>query len=107
MDTKNTKRKSKPATTPLAREQIMQSMAMDLIEERLQDKTISNALLLQFLKDTSSKSKLELEKLQEENKLLKAKTAALEAERENSVNTREVMEALRRYSGQSEADTPI
>ena len=86
---------------------MMQAKAMDLIEERLENGTISNSLLLQFLKDTSSKSKLELEKLQEENKLLKAKTAALEAERENSVNTREVLEALRRYSGQSEADTPM
>ena len=107
METKKSKKKTKPATSPEAREQIMQAKAMDLIEERLENGTISNALLLQFLKDTSSKSKLELEKLQEENKLLKAKTAALEAERENSVNTREVLEALRRYSGQSEADTPM
>lgn len=107
METKKVKSKSKPAATPEAREHMMQAMAMDEIEKRLRDGSISNALLLQFLKDTSSKSKLELEKLAEENKLLKAKTAALEAERENSVNTKEVLEALRRYSGQSDADMPI
>lgn len=100
-------KKQRPATNPEAQEQELQEMALDLIRKRIEEGTASNALLLQLMKDSSSKTRLEKEKLEEENKLLKAKTAALEADQQNQIDSKEVLDALRRYSGQSEADTPI
>ncbi len=100
-------KKKRPATSPLAKEQELASLAMDLIEQRLRDGSASNQLLAQIHRENSRKAELERAKLEEENKLLKAKTEALEREKEMSVDLKEVMDALRRYSGQSDADMPI
>lgn len=101
------KRKERPAASPLEKEMLLAGLATDLIEQRLRDGTASNQLLAQILKDNSRKAELERQKLEEENKLLKAKTEALEREKEMSVDLKEVMDALRRYSGQNDADMPI
>lgn len=101
------KKKRRPATSPLAKEQELANLATNLIEQRLRDGTASNQLLAQILKDNSRKAELERQKLEEENKLLRAKTEALEREKEMSVDLKEVMDALRTYSGQNDADMPI
>lgn len=74
-----TKPKLRPALTPEARENQLIALSMDLVEQRLRDGTASSQEVTHFLKLGSQKERLERQKLEEENKLLKAKTDALQS----------------------------
>lgn len=52
----------------------------------------------------SERERLEREKLEEENKLLRAKTKALEESAETKVVYEEVLRAMRDYSGAGDPD---
>ena len=67
----------RPALSPEARENQMISLAVDLVEKRLREGTASSAETTYCLRLSGSKARLEKEKLEEENKLLRAKTEAL------------------------------
>ena len=73
----------RPALTPEARENQMISLAMDLVEKRIREGTASSAETTHFLKLATSKTMLEKQKLEEENKLLRAKTEAINAAKDN------------------------
>lgn len=100
----NSTPKGRPALTPDARENQMASLAMDLVEQRLRDGTASSQETTHFLKLVSSKAVLERERLLEENKLLRAKTEALESTKEIKVLYEEAFKAMRNYSGQGDPD---
>lgn len=97
-------KRMKPALTPEAREEQLISYAIDLVEQRLLDGTASSQETTHFLKLASPKARLEREKLEEENKLLRAKTKAIENAEESSVAYKEVIAALRLYSGNGDPD---
>lgn len=99
----NTK-KIRPALTPEANENQMISLAMDLVRQRLIDGTASSQETTHFLKLGSMKNQLEMEKLKEENKLLIAKTKALEDQGEYKELVAEAIRAMRNYSGHGEPD---
>lgn len=103
-DSKNTTRKIRPALTPEARENQMIALAVDLVEQRLLDGTASSQETTHFLKLGSMKNRLEMEKLQEENRLLKAKTEALQSAKRVEELYSEAIKAMRRYSGQGSDD---
>ena len=103
-DSKNTTRKIRPALTPEARENQMIALAVDLVEQRLLDGTASSQETTHFLKLGSMKNRLEMEKLQEENRLLKARTEALQSARRVDELYSEAIKAMRRYSGQGSDD---
>lgn len=92
-------RKMPPALTPEGRENQMISLATDLAEEWLLNGTAPSQVVTHFLKLGTMKERLEREKLEEENKLLRAKTAALEAEKERAVDYKRVINAMKRYNG--------
>lgn len=94
----------RPALSPEAREQQMISLATDLVEQRLRDGTASSQETTHFLKLASSKSRLEIAKLENENKLLEAKTKALEAAEESKIAYEKVLKAMRIYSGNGDPD---
>ena len=71
----------RPALTPEARENQMIALAGNLAEKQLQEGTASSQVITHYLKLGSSKYQLENEKLREENKLLVAKTEALQSAR--------------------------
>lgn len=100
----NSQQKMRPALTPEARESQMISLAMDLVEQRLRDGTASSQETTHFLKLGSEKADLEKKKLREENKLLRAKTEALEQDKESAVKYEEVLKALMSYNGQGDYD---
>jgi hypothetical protein len=100
----NSKPKLRPALTPEAKENQMVSLAMDLVEQRLRDGTASSQETTHFLKLASSKARLENERLQEENKLLRAKTKAIENAESNAHAYEQVIRALREYNGKGEDD---
>ena len=97
-------RKIRPALTPEARENQMIALAVDLVEQRLLDGTASSQETTHFLKLGSMKNRLEMEKLQEENRLLKARTEALQSAKRVEELYSEAIKAMRRYSGQGNDD---
>lgn len=97
-------RRTRPAFTPEARENQMIALAVDLAERQLQEGTASSQVITHFLKLGSTKERLEKERLQEENKLLRAKTAALESSERVEKLYADAINAMKRYSGQSDED---
>lgn len=88
-----------PATTPEAREEQMVSYAIDLAEQQLLDGTASSQVITHYLKLGSMKHRKEIEKLEEENKLLRAKTENLESQKVQEELYREAIKHMRMYSG--------
>lgn len=98
----NTKRR--PAITPEAREKQIIADAMDLAEKQIREGTASSQVITHFLKLGSMRERLERERLIEENKLLKAKTQAIESERDNKQLYLDAIKAMRKYSGNGGVD---
>lgn len=97
-------RKIRPALSPEARENQLISLATDLVEQRLIDGTASSQETTHFLKLATTKSRLEREKLERENELLRAKTEALQSQKAVEELYTQALNAMRRYSGQGEPD---
>lgn len=89
----------RPATTPEAREQQMIALAVDLAEKQLREGTASSQVITHYLKLGSTKERLEKEKLEEENKLLKAKTESLQSAKRTEELFAEAIAAFKSYSG--------
>lgn len=102
--TSGSTRKIRPALTPEAEEQQMISLTMSLVKQRLIDGTASSQETTHFLKLASSKNQLELEKLKAENKLLEAKTEAMESQKRVEELYAEALTAMRDYSGMGTID---
>ena len=98
------KRKMRPALTPEARENQLVSLAVDLAEQQLRDGTASSQVITHYLKLGSSREKLEREKLEEENKLLRDKTENLQSMKRVEELYAEALKAMRNYNGQGEPD---
>lgn len=97
--TSNTQRNIRPALTPEARENQLISLAIDLVEQRLLDGTASSQETTHFLKLASRKAKLEAERQELENELIRAKTQALRDQADMKVLYADAIAAMRRYSG--------
>lgn len=89
----------RPALNPDARENQLISLAIDLVEQRLIDGTASSQETTHFLKLASRKAKLEAERLEAENELIKAKIQALKDQADMKVLYADAIAAMRRYSG--------
>ena len=94
----------RPALTPEARENQMISLAVDLAERQLQEGTASSQVITHYLKLGSMRERLEREKLEEENKLLKARTAQIQSMKRVEELYEEAIKAMRNYGGQGEQD---
>lgn len=92
-------RKMRPALTPEARENQLISLANDLAEKQLREGTASSQVISYYLKMGSQKERLERERLEEENKLLRAKTEALQSQKNMEERYIEAINAMKRYSG--------
>jgi uncharacterized protein YcaQ len=77
-----------------------------VVEARIDNGTATAAELVHFLKAGSAKQREEMEKLREENALLRAKTSAIEYEKDRSVSYREVLDALTSYRTET-TDVPF
>ena len=97
-------RKVRPALTPEVRENQMISLAVDLAEKQLMEGTASSQVITHYLKLGSTKERLEKEKLAEENKLLKAKTEALQSAKRVEELYADAIAAMKRYSGNGRSD---
>ena len=97
-------KKLRPALTPETKENQMISLAMDLAEKQLIEGTASSQVISHFLKLGSTKERLEKEKLLEENKLLKARTEALQSAKRVEELYADAIAAMKRYSGNGRGD---
>lgn len=93
------KKRRAPALTPEARENQLIAEAIDLAERQITEGTASAAVICHYLKLGSTKAKLENEKLQEENKLLRAKTEALESQKNVEQLYKDAIAAMSEYRG--------
>lgn len=97
-------RKIRPAKTPEAREQQLIALAIDRVEQRLIDGTASSQEIIHFLRLATTKEQLEMEKLKQENQLLRAKTEAIESEKRTEELFAQVVAAMKSYSGNDEEE---
>lgn len=80
------------------------SMAADLAEERLRDKSASNQLIAELIRYGSVKEKLQREKTLKEIDMLKAKAEALAAQKSSIELYERAMKAFAEYSGHSSGE---
>ena len=90
------------ATSAEARENQLINLAYERAEQQLRDGTASSQVITHFLKLGSSEEKLRSRMMEEQNKLLVAKTEALESQKRSEELAQKAIEAFRRYSGEDE-----
>lgn len=93
-------RRIRPALTPEVRENQMIALAIDVAEKQLREGTASSQVITHYLKLGSTKERLEKEKLEEENKLLRAKTENLKSMKHIEELYSEAITAMKDYAGQ-------
>lgn len=97
--------RSRPPLTMEARENQMISLAIDLAEKQLRDGTASSQVISHYLKLGSTKERQEREKMQEEIKLLKAKTSAVESAERVERLYADAIKAMKNYAGVGDDET--
>lgn len=96
-----------PYYSPEDAENLAISLAYDLVLERLRDGTATSQETVHFLKLGSSRNQAEMEKLREENTLLKAKTNAIKSAGNLEKLYENVISAIKKYNGVSEEEEEI
>ena len=91
--------KIKPALSAEAEENQNIALANNLAQEMLRNGTATSQIILHFLKQGSQKERLERERLEKENELLKAKTEELKATKRTEELMEEALNALTIYKG--------
>lgn len=94
----------RPGLTPEAEENQLIALSTNLAKQQLMDGTASSQVITHFLKLGSIKARLENERLIEENKLLRAKTKALESAEDMKELYAEAIKAMATYSGHGDPD---
>lgn len=84
----------------------MISLAMDLAEQQLRDGTASSQLITEFVKRGSTKARLEKEMMEEQRRLMEAKTQNLQSAQRIEELYAEAIKAMRNYGGHDEPDEP-
>lgn len=89
-----------PATTPEARENQLVAMAFDLAERQLAEGTASAQVITHYLKLGSSRERLEKEKIQQENELLKGRVEQLASTKKIEELYERALVAISEYKGE-------
>lgn len=98
------KRKRRPASTPEARENQLISSAIDLAEKQILEGTASAQVITHYLKLGSSREKLEQERLESENAVLRARVESMASGKRIEELYEAALNAMRNYSGQAIPD---
>lgn len=91
---------------PLAREQQMIGLAVDLAEQKLRDGTATSQIIEHYLKLAATKTTLDIELAKQQLMLMQAKTEAINADNSAKRDYEEVLRAFRSYGGDEEYDIP-
>jgi len=90
-----------PATTPEGRENQLIALATDLAEKQLSEGTASAQVVTHYLKLGSTRERLEQDKLEQENDLLRAKVEAMASVQRLEALYETALNAMRSYSGEN------
>ena len=96
-----------PGMTPEARENQMIALAMAQAEQELREGRASSQVVTHFLKLGSVKEQLELEKLKKENRLLDAKSEAIESASRSEELYANAIKSFGIYSGNIPTDEEV
>lgn len=88
-----------PAKTPKGRENQLISLAVDLAEKQLQEGTASSQVITHFLKLGTERERLEREKLEQENLLIREKVNAIRAAERVEELYANAIAAMKAYGG--------
>lgn len=102
--TSSASQKMRPALTPEARENQLVSLAVDLAEKQLMEGTASSQVITHYLKLGSTKERLEKEKLERENDLLRAKVESIKSAQRVEELYANALNAMKHYSGSRDYD---
>lgn len=96
----------KPALTPEARDNQMISLATNLAEKQLIDGTASSQVITHYLKLAATRERERIEKdiLEEQKKLVVAKTEAIQSSKRIEELYANAIEAMQLYSGGTHED---
>lgn len=92
-------RRRAPAMSFEEREDQLVCLAMDLAEEQIRSKTASSQVITEFLRRGSTKERLEKERLERENELLRAKVESLQSSKRVEELYKKAINAFRSYGG--------
>ncbi len=96
------KKRQAPAITEEGREKQLVGLSIDLAEKQILAGTASSQVITHFLKLGSMNNKLELEKLRNENELLKAKADTIKSLKTVEELYTGALNAMKKYSGQGD-----
>lgn len=94
----------RPALTPESRENQLIALAVNLAEQQLRDGTASSQVITHYLKQSTVKAQLEIERLRVENELIVAKREALQSEKRIEELYTNAIKAMKRYQGRSDEE---
>lgn len=97
----NSTKRSRPATSPEARENQLIAAAFDLAEAQIREGTASSQTVVHFLKLGSSREKLEQQRIANENLLIGAKIELMEHGAKIEELYLNAMNAMRSYQGEA------
>ena len=95
----NSSKKMRAPLTPEARENQLIYLATELAEQQLKDGTASSQVITHYLKLGTTKERIEKEILEEQKKLISAKTEQLQSQKRVEELYANAIAAMRRYSG--------
>lgn len=98
----NVRRKTPPATTMEGRESQMASLALELAEERLRNRTATAQEIVYFAKQGTINTLLEREILEKNKELITAKTDAIRSEKKMEELYSEAISAMKTYAGETD-----
>lgn len=93
-------KKRRPAMSIEEKENEMISLAVNLCEERMRNGTATAQEIIHFLKLGTVRSQKELELLEMEKELKKAKAEAIQSSKSSEELYSKALQAMRTYSGQ-------
>lgn len=94
------RQRRRPATTDEAREAQLVSLAMDLSEKQMREGTASSQVITHFLKNGSTRERLEQDRLRREVELLQAKVDSMASAKRVEELYAAALDAMRSYAGQ-------
>lgn len=94
----------RPALTRERRQAQLEDMALDVLEERLRDRSASSQEVTMLARSATTRGRLEEQKLQAEIELAAAKQKHLESQEELTNLFKEAIEAMGQYGMEKELD---
>ena len=95
----DSKRPTRPALPPEAKENEMISLAVDLADKQLREGTASSQIVNHYLKLATTNAKLEREILEKQKELLEAKKQSLQSQSKSDELYERAITAFKKYSG--------